>query len=103
MPATITSIPTIFKTASEFAKTYQKKHPDGHFFDRDTLRFFGERFSDMRVLKKTVNITDCTGREYTCYVLSSVQRNHPSGPTRVYHYFDVETFEDIFPDPRIQN
>lgn len=38
---------------------YQGKHPGGHFFDRDTLKFFGERLSDMRVLSETKTIKDC--------------------------------------------
>ena len=40
---------------------YQGKHPGGHFFDRDTLKFFGERLSDMRVLSETETIKDCSG------------------------------------------
>ena len=34
------------------------KHPDSHFFDRDTLKFFGERFSEMRLLKSKGTVTD---------------------------------------------
>lgn len=32
---------------------YKGKHPYGHFFDDKTLKFFGERLSDMRVLSNT--------------------------------------------------
>lgn len=74
---------------------YQGKHPGGHFFDRDTLKFFGERLSDMRVLSETKTIKDCLGEMHECYVLSRLQRKHPGGPKRTYAYFDVETFEDI--------
>jgi hypothetical protein len=35
---------------------YQRMHPNGHFFDRDTLKFFGETVSSMRLLKGTVNL-----------------------------------------------
>ena len=75
--------------AYELRRNYYRNHPDGHFFDYKTLRFFGERFSEMRVLKGTVKIYDGT----ECYVLSSLQRKHPCGPRRVYHYFDIETFD----------
>lgn len=34
---------------------YQRMHPNGHFFDRDTLKFFGETVSSMRLLKGTVD------------------------------------------------
>ena len=74
---------------------YQSKHPTGHFFDRETLKFFGERISEMRLLKDRATVTDCCGEKHECYVLSSLQRKHPAGPTRAYHYFDVETIDDV--------
>ena len=74
---------------------YRRTHPYGHFFDHDTLKFFGERISEMRVLKNTVEITDIVGEKHTCYVLSSLQRKHPVRPVRSYHYFDVDTYDDI--------
>ena len=40
---------------------YQRMHPNGHFFDRDTLKFFGETVSSMRLLKGTVKVTDSMG------------------------------------------
>ena len=71
------------------------KHPSSHFFDRDTLKFFGERISEMRVLKNTETITDAGGEKHICYCLSSLQHNAPGRPRRVYHYFDVDTFDHI--------
>ena len=78
-------------------EAYQEKHPRGHFFDRDTLRFFGETFSGMNVLNSLATIRDSLGEKHTCYVLSSLQRKHPMGPRRVHHYFDVETLDNVFP------
>lgn len=49
----------------------------------------------MRLLKGTVQVTDSLGKEHTCYVLSSLQRIPMVGRKRVYHYFDVETLENI--------
>lgn len=74
---------------------YQRKHPNGHYFDSDTLRFFGERVSEMRLLKGTTEVTDSLGQVHTCYCLSSLQRKHPLGPRRKYTYFDVETLDAI--------
>lgn len=74
---------------------YYRKHPTGHFFDKDTLKFFGERFSEMRLLKGTVQIKDSLGKDHTCYVVSSMQRIPLVGKKRVYHHFDVETLDDI--------
>lgn len=82
-------------TAYKLIQNYYAKNPHGHFFDHDTLKFFGERKSEMRVLKGTVNIMDYSGEVHECYMLSSLQRKHPLGARRVYHYFDVNTFEDV--------
>ena len=82
-------------TINKLIKAYYEKHPDGHYFDKDTLRFFGERISDMYVLKKTVTVTDSRGEDHEAYVVSRLQRNHPSGPRRTYAYFDVDTLNDI--------
>ena len=84
-------------TVYSLIENYNKHHPDGHFFDDNTLRFFGERVSEMRVLKKTETITTYRGRKHECYCLSSLQRKAPGGARRAYHYFDVETFDSIIP------
>mgnify|MGYP000844540611 FL=1 len=75
---------------------YQERHPEGHFFDDETLKFFGERLSEMRLLRNQVEVTDLSGEIHKCYVLSSMQRNAPCGPERAYHYFDVDTIDSIF-------
>lgn len=74
---------------------YQRTHPDGHYFDRDTLKFFGESLSTMRLLKDKAAIKDWSGEKHTCYVLSKLQKKHPMGPRRVYAYFDVGTLDYI--------
>lgn len=74
---------------------YREKHPNSHFFDHDTLKFFGERISEMRLLKKKETITDISGEKHECYVLSSLQRKNPMGPRRKYTYFDVETLDNV--------
>ena len=82
-------------TVDTLIEKYYENNPNGHYFDADTLRFFGERKSDMRVLKNTITITDYSGNKREVYVLSRLQRKHPSGPKRTYAYFDVKTFEDV--------
>lgn len=74
---------------------YYEKNPHGHYFDHDTLKLFGERVSEMRLLKKKETITDVSGVKHECYVLSSLQRKHPCGPRREYTYFDVDTLDDV--------
>lgn len=82
---------------SELRNAYYKKHPCGHYFDESTLKFFGERLSDMRLLKNTSRITDAHGKIHECYTISRLQRKYPGGPRRTYAYFDTTTLEDVFP------
>lgn len=83
-------------TVDDLARAYKKAHPGGHFFDPDTLKFFGERRSEMRLLKGVAIIKDVTGEQHECYVLSSVQRpGYPLKQRRKYHYFDTATLTDI--------
>ena len=74
---------------------YKEKHPNGHFFDDKTLKFFGERLSDMRVLSNTEAVKDCLGETHECYFLSRLQIKNQAVPRRTYAYFDVETLEHI--------
>ena len=82
-------------TVSELIYQYKSHNPHGHYFDRDTLKFFGERQSEMHVAKDIVVVKDAGGMIHKAYCLSSRQRNYPGGPRRKYTYFDVETFQDI--------
>lgn len=81
---------------NELKDAYQKKNPQGHFFDKDTLKFFGESMSSMRLLKGTQEITTLSGERHTCYVLSTLQRVPLVGKRRAYFYFDVDTLEDVY-------
>jgi len=85
----------IYNNMRSFIADYYEKNPTGHYFDRETLKFFGERLSDMRV-NKTIEVKeDYRGEKHDCYVISRLQRKHPNGPKRTLAYFDVETLEDI--------
>ena len=83
------------KNIDQLVREYKKRNPGGHFFDRDTLKFFGERMSDMRLLKDKVTVRDCCEEKHLCYVVSSLQRKDPRGPRRHYHYFDAETINQV--------
>ena len=74
---------------------YYRKHPDGHWFDADTLKYFGERLSDMRLLKGTSTITDVCGEAHEVYTVSRLQRKYPGGARRTYAHFDTTTLEDV--------
>lgn len=78
--------------ARTLIKLHERYQPDSTYFSRENLRFFGERISEMRVLKGTTMVD---GHE--CWVLSTRQRNAPEGvPQRRYHYFDVNTLEHVY-------
>jgi hypothetical protein len=80
----------------ELQEKTRKTEP--HYFDRDTLKFFGESISSMNVLKNHYTITDYQGVKHDCVCLSKLQRKYPGGARRSYDYFDTTTWERIFPN-----
>ena len=50
---------------------YNNNHPDDPYFDANTLKFFGERLSEMWILKRTAVIEDSYREERECYILGS--------------------------------
>ncbi len=86
------------KSVNGLIREHERMHPNSYFFDKESLKFFGERISEMRLLKDRARIKSYSGDVHTCYILSALQRKHPSGPRRAYHYFDTETLDRILPD-----
>ena len=74
---------------------YMANNPDGHFFDKETLKFFGERWSEMRVSPQLVEVKDYRGTPHLCYELVTRQHKAPGGTRTAYHYFDKDTFQQI--------
>lgn len=83
------------KNIDDLIRAHYAKNPNGHYFDPDTLKWFGERRSDMRLLKGTVKIKDVCENLHEAYVISRLQRNHPNGPRRTRAYFDTTTLQDV--------
>ena len=81
-------------TPYKLADKYYEHHPDGHFFDEETLAFFGEDLSESQVLEETEFVKDWNGHPHECYVYKGFQHNAPI-PDWHYAYFDVETFDSI--------
>lgn len=67
---------------------------NNYFFSQNTLKFFGERISEIRILKKTVMVKDYAGKEHETYCLGTYQHNAPILGRR-HFYFETETFENI--------
>lgn len=80
-------------TASELKYHYQLANPNGHFFDRKTMKFFGDTMSNYGVRANTVNVQESDGTVVECYVLYR-RRATKHGLTRST-YFSVDTFEQI--------
>lgn len=83
------------KDIYDLRNAYLRTHPNGHWFDSNTLAFFGESLSTMYLLKGTYRVKDCLGVEHSCYKVSKLSRKYPGGPRRTYAYFDVNTFDDV--------
>lgn len=82
-------------TIYEFKRMYEAKHKD-YMFSSDTLKFFGESLSRMRVLKNKTIIKDYLGVNHTCYVVATTRTKNAFGrckPYTYYLYFDIETLE----------
>ena len=79
-------------TASELKRQYQA-HGNDYFFDRSSMKFFGDTMSNYYVPAATVNIETYSGDVHTCYEL---QRRRPvKHGLYSSHFFDVDTFETI--------
>lgn len=81
------------ETVQEFIDKYYEANPNGHYFDRDTMKFWGNTRSRMYLYRNTVKGRDILGNEHECYVLKMWQRN-PSHRME-YAYFDIATMQDI--------
>ena len=101
---TISETKTEITSVESLRSEYRRLNPDGHFFDKKTLAFFGESVSSMKLRKDPVHITDERGQERDVYVLRSYQTKNPDGPQWATHYFDVDTLDLVFKgdDPEIE-
>jgi hypothetical protein len=65
------------------------------YFDPETLAFFGEYISEMRV-SAPHRITDYCGVTHFCFGITAMQHNTPSGPQERTHFFDIQNFKRVF-------
>ena len=66
-----------------------------YYFSDETLRFFGERLSDMYILKETAKIRDEEGVVHECYILSRLSKDWNGKRCRKHDYFDIKTFKRV--------
>lgn len=80
-------------TLNQLIEEYKKRN--NHYFDKETLKHWGERLSDMRILENTVVKTDFQGNIHECIVLSKISKDFYGKKYRSYDYFDVVTLNRI--------
>ena len=74
---------------------FKVQRTGSHFFDRDSMRFFGDTMSNYYVSRYIVGITDSMGDIHQCYALT--RRHAVKDNQQGTAYFDTETFEHIIP------
>lgn len=78
---------------SELKYNHELHNPDSCFFDRSTMRFFGDTMSNYYVPRKTVIVTRIDGSKVECYELRRIKpvKHGICGSS----FFDAVTFKRI--------
>lgn len=88
---------TNVRSVAALIAAYEKAKPEGYYFSPDTLNFWGEKVSEMRLAKDLYEVIDKWDKTiHWCYRLTTYQRDPFANKKRLHVvYFDVETFEDF--------
>lgn len=81
-------------TAYELIKEYKKNRPHGHYFDDETLKFFGDDLKTATV--ELVNINTRYGM-INAYKYTANQNNAVVQPCIHTTYFDAKTYAEVKP------
>ncbi len=87
---------------SELKAAYQAKDPAGHFFDRGTMRFFGDSMANFGVRSTVIRSEyDAAGNYCRDGVVRQVWELYRKRPVmhglRGSHYFDKVTMATCYP------
>ena len=83
------------KTASQLRSFIESSGTAPHFFDRTTMRFFGDTMANFGVRRVRFVLPNAATRHgFELYRKRPVKHGLQSS-----HYFDRETFEAVHPDP----
>lgn len=80
------------KTVSDLKYVFETEKTESHFFDRKTLKFFGQTMRDFHLYKATKTIN---GQE--CFVLKGKGKDFRGNRYTSFYYFSVNTLEQVFP------
>ena len=88
----------IIKKASDIKYMYELNNPDGHMFDRKTMKFFGDTMSNFHVPIKhkkavVISVDSYTETGVQCYILE--RRHAVKGGLNKPFYFEVGTFRRV--------
>ncbi len=86
-------------TVKVLMQKYKANNPEGHFFDKETIKYFNDR--DREVEKDPCMVkTHMGGEIHKCWVYHSTISPEPEAPGyKTTHYFDTETFAEVVGDP----
>ena len=80
-------------TASELKYQHEQHNPNSNFFNRESMKFFGDTMANYYVPAKTVLVETYTDGAHQCYELQ--RRNKTPKGASNSAYFDVCTFKKV--------
>lgn len=86
------------KNFYKFLEDFKKENPESYFFSKDTLHFFGESLTDMKILPNIQNIKSSSGEAVECFVLSKKSKNWNNKRIQNDAYFSTENLKRIIKD-----
>jgi hypothetical protein len=82
-------------TPSDLKYTILGHHPESFFFDRKTMKFFGDTMANYGVRAKPVTVANSRGIEHTCWELYRKRAvKHGLGDST---FFDTTSLKRIIP------
>lgn len=81
-------------STAEFIRLYQQQN-GGHFFDPDTLRYWGQTRRSFTVYAFEL-VTDSTGTERDCYAVYHTITSPTGERFPKVHYFERDTLAEVF-------
>lgn len=81
--------------ATELKFNYIQKNQINYFFDRKSMKFFGDTMANYAVSSKTVSIKTYSGNLVECWEL--LRKRPVNMGLQSPSFFDINTFERILP------
>lgn len=82
-------------TPSQLKYQVEKSGNCQYFFDRESMKFFGDTMSNYGVRSKPVELIDCLGNKYQAWEL--YRKRAVKHGLNISTFFDIETFKRVHP------